>query len=47
MQPLYDPVSGVQTGVSIYLNYDADAEADTRLDVLGVTTLTWGVDLIG
>ena len=47
MQPIYDPVTGVQTGVSIYLNYDSDAEADTRIDVLGVTSLTWSADIIG
>lgn len=47
MQALVDPVTGLQTGVSIYLNYDSDAEADTRIDVLGVTTLTWGVDIFG
>jgi len=45
MQAIHDPVTGVQTGVSIYLNYDSDAEVDTRIDVLGVTTLSWGVDI--
>jgi Ca2+-binding RTX toxin-like protein len=47
MQNIYDPMTQLQTGVSIYLNYDSDAEADTRIDVLGVTSLSWGVDVFG
>ena len=47
MQPIYDPISSAQIGVSLYLNYDSDAEADTRIDALGVSSLTWGVDILG
>ena len=47
MQAIIDPLTGLQTGVSVYLNTDADADADMRIDVLGVTSLTWGVDIIG
>lgn len=46
-EPLIDPSTGQQTGVSIYLNTDSDPEADMRIDVLGVTSLTWGVDILG
>lgn len=46
-QAIVDPDTGQQTGVSVYLNTDADADPDMRIDVLGVTSLTWGVDLIG
>lgn len=41
-----DPLTG-SSGVSIYLNTDADPEPDTRIDVLDVSSLTWGVDFFG
>lgn len=44
---LIDPATGLKSGISIYLNSDADPEADMRIDVLGVTTLTWGADILG
>ena len=47
MQDIIDPVTGQKSGVSIYLNTDADAEPDMRIDVLGVSSLTWGVDIFG
>ena len=47
IQALIDPVTGQQTGLSVYLNTDADADADMRIDVLGVASLIWGVDIIG
>lgn len=47
MVPITDPVTGQQTGVSVYLNTDSDADADMRIDVLGVSSLTWGVDIFG
>lgn len=47
MQPIYDPITGAQTGVAIYLNMDADPDPDTIIQVMGVTTLTWGVDIFG
>lgn len=46
LDPFTDPLTGA-TGVSIYLNSDADADPDDRIDVLGVTSLTWGVDILG
>ena len=46
-EALIDPLTGQQSGVSIYLNTDADPEADMRIDVLGVTSLEWGVDILG
>lgn len=46
METFVDPITGA-TGISIYLNTDSDAEADMRIDVLGVTSLTWGVDILG
>lgn len=47
MEPIFDPVTGLQTGVAVYLNTDSDAEADMRIDVMGVTSLTWEVDILG
>jgi Ca2+-binding RTX toxin-like protein len=47
MQAIVDPVTGQHTGVSIYLNTDADSDPDMRIDVLGVSSLTWGVDVFG
>lgn len=47
MQPIFDPVTGAQIGVSVYLNTDSDPDADMRIDVMGVTSLTWGVDIFG
>ena len=47
MQGIFDPITGQQTGVSVYLNTDADAAPDMQIDVLGVTSLTWGIDIIG
>lgn len=47
MEAIFDPVTGQQTGVAIYLNTDSDADADMRIDVMNVTSLTWGVDIIG
>ena len=47
MQAILDPLTGAPTGISVYLNYDSDPDADTRIDVLGVTTLVWGSDIIG
>ena len=47
MEPIVDPMTGQQTGVSVYLNTDADADPDMRIDVLGVSSLTWGLDIIG
>lgn len=38
---------GQQTGVAIYLNTDGDTDAEMRIDVLGVTSLTWGIDIFG
>ncbi len=46
-QDLVDPATGEKTGVSIYLNSDADPEPDMRIDVLGATSLTPGVDIFG
>lgn len=46
-ETIHDPTTGQQTGVAIYLNTDADPDADTRIDVMGVTALTWGVDIFG
>lgn len=45
-EPFTDPVTGV-TGISIFLNDDADPEPDDRIDVLGVTWLDWGTDILG
>lgn len=47
MEPIIDPVTGQQTGIAIYLNVDSDIDAETRIDVLGATSLTWGVDILG
>ncbi|HET7708279.1 MAG TPA: calcium-binding protein [Sphingomicrobium sp.] len=47
MQVLTNPESGQQIGVSIYLNTDSDPEADMRIDVLGVSSLNWGTDILG
>ena len=47
MQAIFDPTSGQQTGVSVYLNTDGDVDADMRIDVLGVTSLAWGIDIGG
>lgn len=47
MEPIFDPLTGLQTGVAVYLNTDSDPEADMRIDVMGVTSLTWGVDILG
>jgi Ca2+-binding RTX toxin-like protein len=46
MEAFTDPITGA-TGLSIYLNTDADSDADTRIDVLGVSSLTWGANIIG
>ena len=47
MAEIRDPLTGAVSGTSIYLNTDSDPEADTRIDVLGVTDLRWGVDILG
>ncbi len=46
-EALIDPATGEQSGVSIYLNSDADADPETRIDVLGVTSLDWGSHILG
>jgi Ca2+-binding RTX toxin-like protein len=46
-EAIIDPATGQQTGVAIYLNTDADADADMRIDVLGASSLSWGVDILG
>jgi len=46
MEAYSDPVTGA-AGVSIYLNTDSDADADTRIDIVGATTLHWGTDILG
>jgi Ca2+-binding RTX toxin-like protein len=47
MVGIFDPFTAQQTGMTIYLNIDADAEPELRIDVLGATSLTWGLDILG
>lgn len=47
VQPIYDPATGNQTGMAVYLNTDTDPEADTVIQVLGVTDLVWNIDIFG
>ena len=47
VQGIYDPETGNQTGVAVYLNTDADADTDTIIQLMGVTAVTWGVDIFG
>lgn len=47
MDAIFDPLTAERTGTTIYLNTDADAEPEIRIDVLGSTSLTWGIDILG
>ena len=47
MVPIFDPVTGQQTGTSIFLNTDSDLDADIQINVLGAVNLTWGIDVFG
>lgn len=47
MVPILDPVTGERIGTSIFLNTDSDSDADTQINVLGATSLSWDIDIFG